>query len=226
MRILAIDTSTNVCSICIADEEQIVAEYVTIGEKTHTERLMPAVDMLFSHLNSKVQSIDGLAVIHGPGSFTGLRISLSIVKGLAFALKIPIVAASALEIAAMQISNDGLICPALDARRQEVFTCLYKKEGSDLTLLEEPRSISPEHWIKILPDVPITFCGPGAHLYSKTLRNHADSVFTSPPDLILARTLAFYARTKLQNGEGILPQDLRAAYLRPSDAEAKSKHSA
>jgi tRNA threonylcarbamoyladenosine biosynthesis protein TsaB len=222
MRVLAIDTSTNVCSVCIADGEQIVAEYVTVSDKTHTERLMPAIEMLFSHLNSNIQSIEGLTVIHGPGSFTGLRISLSVVKGLAFALKVPIVAASALEIAALQISGDGLICPALDARRHEIFTCLYKKVGSDLVLLEEPRSISPGDWIKIIHDAPITFCGPGAHLYWKTLRNHADSILISPPDLILAKTLALYAGPKLQNGEGILAQDLKAAYLRPSDAETKS----
>ena len=117
MKILAVDTSTNVCSVCILDGEEVVAEYWTIGGRTHSERLMPAIEMLFSHLDYGIDALQGIAVIHGPGSFTGLRIALSVVKGLSFALNLPIVAASALEIAALQLQQNGLICPAMDARR-------------------------------------------------------------------------------------------------------------
>jgi len=183
---------------------------------------MPAIELLFSHLGAGIRSIDALAVIHGPGSFTGLRISLSVVKGLAFALQVPVVAASALEIAALQIPEDALISPALDARRQEIFTCLYTKRSNTLTLLEEPCSVSAPRWVALLPDSPVLFCGPGAHLYWDILRNHPFSRLIHPADLVLARTLALFANRKLLKGEGISGEQLKAAYLRPSDAEGKS----
>ena len=182
---------------------------------------MPAIEMLFSHLDFGIGEIQGIAVINGPGSFTGLRISLSVVKGLAFALQIPLVAASALEIAALQISEDGLISPALDARRQEIFTCLYEKKGSELSLLIEPKSIDPVAWSSEIPKSPLVFCGPGAHLYWNILRKHSASRLVSPPDLLLARTLALYSRRKFERGEVLTANELKAAYLRPSDAEAK-----
>jgi tRNA threonylcarbamoyladenosine biosynthesis protein TsaB len=221
MKILAVDTSTNVCSVCILDGEDVVAEYATIGGRTHSERLMPAIEMLFAHLDYGIDSLQGIAVIHGPGSFTGLRIALSVVKGLAFALNLPIVAVSALEIAALQLQQDGLICPALDARRHEIFTCLYEKKGSQLNLLIEPKSIDPVAWSSEIPKAPITFCGPGAHLYWHLLRNHPESHLVYPANLILALALARFSRNKFQKGETLNANQLKAAYLRPSDAEAK-----
>jgi len=222
MRILAIDTCTRVCSICIADDDRIVAQYVTVSDRTHTERLMPSIELLFSHLDVPVRSIDALAVIHGPGSFTGLRISLSVVKGLAFALQVPVVAASALEIAALQIPENGMVSPALDARRKEIFTCLYQKNDGILTMIQEPRSISASAWVCTLPQAPVLFYGPGAHLYRETLLQHPGSKLVHSPDLILAPTLIRYAIEKLQKGEGISAGQLTAAYLRPSDAESKA----
>jgi tRNA threonylcarbamoyladenosine biosynthesis protein TsaB len=223
MRILAIDTCSNVCSVCISDDDRIVAEYASVSDKTHTERLMPAIELLFSHLDAPISSVDGIAVIHGPGSFTGLRISLSVVKGLAFALQLPVVPASALEIAALQLPQHGLIAPALDARRNEIFTCLFEKTNADLSLIQEPRSISAVEWLRRLPDLPVVFCGPGAYLYWETLSRHAESNLAGSPDLILAPTLARFARAKLLRGEGISAGRLKAAYLRPSDAESKAK---
>ena len=221
MKILAVDTSTNVCSVCVAQDETILAEYFTLGGKTHSERLMPAIDLLFSHLDFGIGAIQGIAVIHGPGSFTGLRISLSVVKGLAFGLQLPVVTASALEVATLQVRENGLVCPALDARRSEIFTCLYQKKGPELRLLLEPRSIDPVAWASEIPKEAVTFCGPGAHLYWHLLRNHADSRLSYPEHLVLAPTLALYAIPKFRKGEVISAQELKAAYLRPSDAEAK-----
>lgn len=221
MKILAIDTSTTVCSVCVLDREEIVAEYSTAGGKTHSERLMPAIEMLFTHLDFDISAMNGIAVIHGPGSFTGLRIALSVVKGLAFALQVPVVAASALEIAALQLPADGLICPALDARRHEIFTCLYEKKAGALQLLVEPKSIDPVAWSAEIPKAPVTFCGPGAHLYWHLLRNHSGSQLVYPAQLTLAPSLAQFSSEKFRKGEVIQAKDLKAAYLRPSDAEIK-----
>ncbi|PWT92519.1 MAG: tRNA (adenosine(37)-N6)-threonylcarbamoyltransferase complex dimerization subunit type 1 TsaB [Acidobacteria bacterium] len=220
MKLLALDSSTDVCSICIADGDQIVAEYVTKSKRTHTERILPAIEFLFSHLDWKKEELTGLAVIHGPGSFTGLRISLSVVKGLAFALQLPVVAMNALEIAARQVLEDGLICPAMDARRGEIFTALFEKKSDEITPLLQPRSARPQAWKEDLPPGPILFCGPGAALYRNELQNHSGSRFLFT-DFVLANTLAVTARAKFEKGETISGQELRAAYLRPSDAETK-----
>lgn len=217
MKILALDTSTNVCSVCVANGDEIVGEYVTLGGKTHSERLLPAIEMLFTHLDFSIDSIQGIAVIHGPGSFTGLRISLSVVKGLAYALQVPVFAASALEIAALQVPGDGLICPALDARRHEIFTCLFEKKGSSLQMLMEPVSTDPVAWSSEIPKAPIAFCGPGSHLYWHVLRNHPQSRLIDPEHLILAPALARFSLEHFRKGNVIDGKDLKAAYLRPPD---------
>lgn len=220
MKLLAIDTSTNVCSICISDDNRIVAEYVSLSSVTHSERLMPAIEFLFTQIDWPMSELDGVAVINGPGSFTGLRIALSVTKGLAFALNCPVIGANALEVAALQIPFSGLICPAMDARRGEIFTCLYENSNGTLHQKTEPGSISPETWKKELPDAPIYFCGPGAKLYMNVLVNHPEShlVFT---DFVLAKTLTRVAQEKFQKGEILTGNELKAAYLRPSDAETK-----
>jgi tRNA threonylcarbamoyladenosine biosynthesis protein TsaB len=220
LKLLAIDTSTNICSVCVSDDGHIVAEYVTSSSVTHSQRLAPAIDFLFSHLDWPIDQLDGIAVVHGPGSFTGLRIGLSIVKGLAFALNIPVTALSALEVAAHQIPFSGLISPAMDARRGEIFTCLYENASGTLQRKTEAVSILPETWKEELPDMPIYFCGPGAMLYFNILKKHPESrlVFS---DFVLARTLTKLAQINFEKGDVMSGKDLRAAYLRPSDAESK-----
>ncbi len=220
VKILAVDTCTNVCSLCVMDGDRTVAQYMTVGERTHTERLMDAIETLFSHLDFGIEAIQGLAVTNGPGSFTGLRISLSVIKGLAFALNIPVVTASSLEVAAMQITEIGFICPALDARRNEVFAALFERTDEGLFCLLEPRSVLPAVWEKQLPDAPILFCGPGAHLYWSTLQR-TTSKLVGPPDLVLATTMAHRAQKLFVRREFISANELNAAYLRPSDAEAR-----
>jgi len=221
MKLLAIDTSTNICNVCITIDGKVVAEYLSGSTVTHTERLMPGIQSLFFELDWKIGELDGIAVVNGPGSFTGLRIGLSVAKGLLYALGIPVVAANALEVAACQVRAEGWICPAMDARRGEIFTSLFYRRGADLAQRTEPRSISPQAWRSELPAEPVRFCGPGAHLYFDSLKNHADSSLLFR-DFLLARTLALLAEEKFRLGEVLQGNDLKAAYLRPSDAEAKS----
>ena len=220
MKILAIDTSTEICSVCLSEGNNIAGEYVTRSARTHTERLMPAVQFLLDQLNWSAQDLDGVAVVNGPGSFTGLRISLSVAKGISYGLKLPVVTVSALEVAARQAPVTGFICPAMDARRGEIFTCLYERTPESLILRSEPKSVKPEIFIQELPDEPVFFCGPGAQLYWEILKNNGKSklLFT---DFILARTLATIAYERFLKGEVISGGEIRAAYLRPSDAETK-----
>lgn len=220
MKLLAVDTSTDVCSLCVTDGKQVVAEYVSRGPRTHTERLMPAIESLFAPLEWKITELNALAVIAGPGSFTGLRISLSVVKGLAFALQIPVFPASALEVAAQQVLANGLISPMMDARRKEIFTSLFEKQENSLHTVIPPKSVRPEAWKQELPAAGVSFCGPGTDIYFDVIHERKDRniVFR---DFILARTLAFLAHDRLAQGEGMSGNELKATYLRPSDAEIK-----
>src|SRR6185295_11762906 len=111
MKILAVDTSTEICNVCILDGDLVAAEYVSKSPATHTERLLPAIQNLLSELKWEPQQLEGLAVINGPGSFTGLRIGLSVVKGLSFGLNLRVVAGNALHMAALQVPEEGWICP-------------------------------------------------------------------------------------------------------------------
>ena len=205
--------------MCVTDAGFVVAEYISKSSRTHTERLLPALEILFSQLDYSIKEMNGLSVINGPGSFTGLRISLSTVKGLALALNVPVVVMNALEVAARQVKQDGLICPAMDARRGEIFAGLFRKKGNEVECLMEPRSVPPQKWKEELPNEKIDFCGPGAALYFDTLKTERSALLFS--DFILARKLAELSFPKLAAGDGIGGNEVRATYLRPSDAELK-----
>jgi len=221
MKLLAIDTSTTICNVCLSVDGNVVGEYLSRSPVTHTERLMPAIESLFRQVDWGIRNLDGIAVVNGPGSFTGLRIGLSVVKGLSYALRIPVIAANGLEVAANQVPDQGWICPAMDARRGEIFTSLFLRQGKDLVQRTEPRSISPLTWRTELPVEPVQFCGPGAQLYFDSLKNHENSRLVFQ-DFVLAETLSVLAHGKFRRGDVIQGNELRAAYLRPSDAEAKS----
>jgi tRNA threonylcarbamoyladenosine biosynthesis protein TsaB len=220
MKILAIDTSTEICSVCIVDGDRVAAEYVSKSSLTHTERLLPAIQNLISELKWQPKQLEGLAVINGPGSFTGLRIGLSVAKGLALGLDLRVVTASALHMAAQQVPGEGWICPVMDARRGEVFSCLYQRLDEYFILFRQPISIQPEQMMEFIPHETVRFCGPGAYLYRDVFakRPYAEFVFE---DFILARTLAYYAIEEFSAGRAISPMEVHAAYLRPSDAETK-----
>jgi len=130
------------------------------------------------------------------------------------------VTVSALEVAARQAPINGFICPAMDARRGEIFTCLYERTSESLIPRSEPKSVKPEAFKQELPNEAVFFCGPGAQLYWETLRNNEKSKLLFN-DFILARTLATIAYERFLTGEVISGGEIRAAYLRPSDAETK-----
>src|SRR5690554_6663319 len=140
MPILAIDTTTAVCSAALADEGQLLAEVTTNIPRTHSQRLMPLVDSLFQETGLTPQDLDLLAVTRGPGSFTGLRIGIATIKGLGLALDIPVVGASSLQVLAHNFGGEAYVCPVLNARRDQVYTALFETGGKlPQTLIAEDR---------------------------------------------------------------------------------------
>jgi tRNA threonylcarbamoyladenosine biosynthesis protein TsaB len=171
MLTLTIDCATRTIGLALLNEEDICAEvYLNLG-RHHTEVLLPALDQLFLIARRAPEEVDLLACTVGPGSFTGLRIGVSTVKGLALAMARPVVGISTLEALAMNaIPCRGLICPMLDARKNQVYTCLYRM-GSD----GFPEATTTEKLIDIarflhdLDQGEVVFLGDGAVRYEKLI---------------------------------------------------------
>ncbi|MDD5174240.1 MAG: tRNA (adenosine(37)-N6)-threonylcarbamoyltransferase complex dimerization subunit type 1 TsaB [Candidatus Omnitrophota bacterium] len=130
MTILAIDTSTDYLSLAILKSGRVAAKFHKKADRKHSMLLVPMVDRLLKKAGLKIREIDCFAISVGPGSFTGLRIGVTVVKGLAYALKKKIVAVPTLDVIADNAKSfKGVICPVLDARKNKVYACLYKSDG-------------------------------------------------------------------------------------------------
>ena len=150
MKVLGLDTSTSCGSVGLIDDERIISEYLLDIPVTHSERLLGAIELVLREAHCAMEDLDGWAISLGPGSFTGLRIGVSTVKGLAFATQKPVAGISTLDVLASQISpTPFLICPILDARKGEVYTAFYRyDERIVLRRLSAYRAIKPEVLVK------------------------------------------------------------------------------
>lgn len=126
MKILAVDTATKSCSVALTEDDAVLAETTTHSGQTHSRHLLNIVDAVIARAGLTLNQIDGFAVSIGPGSFTGLRIGISTVKGLAYGRGRPVVGVSSLEALSRQCpQTPQQICAMIDARKQEVYFCFY-----------------------------------------------------------------------------------------------------
>ena len=126
MRILGIESSSLVASVAIVTDDILTAEYTVNLKKTHSQTLLPMIDEVIRMLEIELDSIDAIAVSGGPGSFTGLRIGSATAKGLGLAMKKPLIHVPTVDAMAYGLyGTDALICPVMDARRNQVYTGLY-----------------------------------------------------------------------------------------------------
>ncbi len=140
MLLLAIDTTTTVCSVALGDEEKIWGEYSLNLKRTHSQQLMPIIVSLFHETRIEKEMLQGIAVTIGPGSFTGIRIGMATAMGLAQGLGISLVGVMTLDaLAEAGACYPVLICPLLDARKDQVYTALYRG-GEVKTRMVEPAS--------------------------------------------------------------------------------------
>ena len=161
--ILNIETSTTLCSVSLA-ENGIVIEKKEVNEGyTHAENLHVFIEEVIASAGKSIKDLDAVAVGSGPGSYTGLRIGVSAAKGLAFALKIPLISINTLQtmsvLAAKENKADVLFCPMLDARRMEVYTAIFDKEFH--TIKETAAKILPDEISYFNTGKPICFFGEG-----------------------------------------------------------------
>jgi tRNA threonylcarbamoyladenosine biosynthesis protein TsaB len=186
MRILGVDTSTSTASIAIVENGQIVAEEFH-PERTadrsgglkanHSEIILPLVDSVLKRAGIGLVDIASIAVCVGPGSFTGIRIGLSTVKGFAYGTDTPVFGISTLQAIAARIINfEGIVCSLLDARKNEAYSALFQKYGNHLERLTEDEIIPVRHVFEQLRayDEPCLFVGDGVTVYRGLIEQAPD----------------------------------------------------
>lgn len=227
--ILAIDTSSRSGSIALVEEGRLVAERNVADAGPHAGWLLGNISGLCSEANLSLDKIDLFAAAVGPGSFTGLRIGLTTIKGLAWALGKPVAPVCTLRALAMNADvGSALICPILDARKSEVYTALYSFTEGRIKTLMEPLSIRPEELLRSLQEIcpapaSIHFLGNGLGPYGELLREGREgAVFTAEP-LWNVRAANIAALAALRGAPTTAALELTPLYLRKSEAELRSK---
>jgi tRNA threonylcarbamoyladenosine biosynthesis protein TsaB len=226
MKILGLDTSTSCASLGIIADDEVVAEYALHREETLSAGLLPAIEALLAEARLDLHEIDGIAVSLGPGSFTGLRVGLSAVKGLALAVARPVAGVPTLDALACNLPfTPYRICPLLDARKGEIYTALYKNgAGGHVEQLTPYQVLSPSALIEQLPHQETVFLGDGVEVCRELLVERlAEKAFFAPLHLGFLRgtTVAEFGLKRIRRGESDDISSLVPIYVRPSDAEIK-----
>lgn len=229
MLILAVDTSTTSGSIALTDDCELVAEMSEPVVEAHAKWLMRAIDELFSAIEPTIEDVDLFAIGVGPGSFTGLRIGVSTVKGLAWSLDKPVVGVSTLRALAMNITEVGaLICPVLDARKKELYAALYRsKAEAETEVVMGDRAMAPavlfDEIAGLLGDKSPIFLGTGLNEYRDSIESSVKGAKFAPEELwrIKAANIAILAT--LDGTKPTKANELAPLYKRRSEAEINVK---
>ncbi|HOW57585.1 MAG TPA: tRNA (adenosine(37)-N6)-threonylcarbamoyltransferase complex dimerization subunit type 1 TsaB [Smithellaceae bacterium] len=225
MLILAFDTSSPTASVALLRHNTILYEVLINTGLNHSEILLPAIDEAMRKVDLAMKDIDLLACTSGPGSFTGLRIGCSTLKGLAFATEKPAVAVSSLEAVASNICpTSRMICAMLDAGRGQVYTACYRlnKTGA-LEKIGGEKAACPQEIIKET-EGDVIFAGDGAMRYAEIIKGSGKKNFlivSGAQNYIRASAVGIIAREKYRRNELINPATFTPLYLRPADARPK-----
>lgn len=190
MKILSIDSATECASLAVIDENKLLGEISLNHKKQHSVILMPMVDSLLKSLELNIKDIDGFVISKGPGSFTGLRIGMSMIKGLSQGTNKPFVSVSSLDALAYNMAyTGGIICPMLDALRDNVYTALYSFKKDKLIKLTDYMALHIDELIEILKqyDCSVTFLGDAAYKYKDKLQKAFDKTHFAPNHLNLVK---------------------------------------
>ncbi|PKR82683.1 tRNA (adenosine(37)-N6)-threonylcarbamoyltransferase complex dimerization subunit type 1 TsaB [Heyndrickxia camelliae] len=174
MKILAIDTSNQVLGIALLEEGKVIGEYITNLKKNHSIRVMPAIEHLLHDCGTMPKDLEKIVVAKGPGSYTGVRIGVTIAKSMAWSLNIPIVGVSSLALmAGIGRYFDGYLSPLFDARRGQLYTGLYRYHNNKLETVKKDCNILAANWADELKALnkQVLFIGNDAVLHQTVLRD-------------------------------------------------------
>ena len=225
MRILALDSSGLVATVAILEDEQMIAEYTVNYKKTHSQTLLPMLDEIVKMTEFDLASIDAIAVAGGPGSFTGLRIGAATAKGLGLALNKPLIHIPTVDGMAYGLYGyTGLICPIMDARRNQVYTGLYRFVDGEFQVVEEQMAVSVSELIEKLNayQEKVTFLGDGVPVYREQFENGLTGEYAFAPAHLnrqRAAAVGTLAMKYFQEGKVESAREHKPDYLRLSQAE-------
>lgn len=221
MTVLALESAAAIASVALTEDGKTLAELTLDNGNTHSETLLPMVDMLFRLTGKTCADVDLFAASVGPGSFTGIRIGAATVKGLAFGSGKCCLGVSSLEALAYGLrGRDGLVCPVLNARRRQVYTALFRSEGGKITRLTEDTVRLVDDLDAYLADYaePVLFAGDASRLAAETVTHETASVAT-PLLRASAAAVAYAAQAAFERGARGTDATLSPVYLRPCQAE-------
>lgn len=226
MKILAIDTTAKTATAAITENDKLIALTVLNTPNTHSVTLLPMINGLLTGASLAVKDIDLFVCSAGPGSFTGVRIGTSAIKGLAYADNKACIGVSSLESLAMNVTENGIICPVMDARRNQLYNALFKCENGKLTRLTPDRVLSADELRSELEnqDERIFITGDGSEIAKKAL---ADKNIALPHEVLCyhnaynVAVLGYntYLSASDEEKENFTSEKLSPTYLRMSQAE-------
>lgn len=227
MRVLAIDSSGLTATVAIVEDDTTIAEFTINYKKTHSQTLLPMIDEMVKMVEADLNTIDAIAVAGGPGSFTGLRIGSATAKGLGLALGKPLIHIPTADAMAYSIYGcEDIICPIMDARRNQVYTGIYQMDGDKLQVLEAQMAVEIDELAKKLCTYgkPVIFLGDGVPVHKdrleKELMTNYDIAF-APAHMNQQRaaTVGMLGIQYYKEGKTETAMEHKPDYLRVSQAE-------
>ncbi len=229
MKVLAVDSSGLVASVAVVQDEELIAEYTMNYKKTHSQTLLPMLEEVKKIIDLDLESIDVIAVAAGPGSFTGLRIGSATVKGLGLALNKPIAEVPTLEGLAYNLcGTNHLVCPIMDARREQVYTGVYRfralDDGWKMETVKPQCAVDIAAIIKELNELnePVIFLGDGVPVYKEKISQLCNVPYTYAPagkNRQCATSIAVLGMEYAKQGCVVTAAEHAPEYLRKSQAE-------
>lgn len=225
MKILALDSSALVASVAVVEDDNLLGEYTVNYKKTHSQTLLPMLDEVAKMIELDLSEIDVIAVSAGPGSFTGLRIGSATAKGMALALDKPIVSVPTVDAMAYNLwGAQDVICPLMDARRQQTYTGLYRFRENALLTLENQCAVGIDEIVDKINHLgePVIFLGDGVPVFSEYIKEHIAVPYTFAPAMSnrqRAASVAVLGGLLYQQGKAEPAAAHKPDYLRLSQAE-------
>jgi tRNA threonylcarbamoyladenosine biosynthesis protein TsaB len=223
MRILSVDTSSAACSIVLSVDGKLEGEVNVESEETHSVRLLPGIDTLLHSCGCDIKHVDAFAIVCGPGSFTGVRIGLTTVKGLAESLAKPTIPVTAFEAWVEKFpEQQGILVPLIDARRGEVYASVFSRNEERIERLSPGRVEKVPELLASIEHLQACFVGGGAAIYENLIVSRPGwRVLRS--DLFLGRAVSQIAFRQAKGKSFTSAAELQAYYLRRPDAELNWK---
>lgn len=193
MIVLSIDSSSKVATVALLKDNVVLGEYVLNDKKEHSQILMPLIDELLKECGITIDDIDGYVVSKGPGSFTGLRIGMATIKGMSFGSNKPYISISSLDALAYSVSSfNGIICPIMDALRENVYTALYKSIDGNFTKILDYTPMDVCDLLSLLKEKgeEVIFTGDGLLKHKEYIKENFENPHFAPNHLSIVRASA------------------------------------